>query len=138
MSYSKILSPGQIESLTVYIFFVVVIVGLQLYADHINATTSALSLVTTIPLLLAFTLPSRVLSVYWKIISVFLAMVITALYFGVSWPQRYVLGDDGYYTIVNDSVGLSSYTSFVCIIALLFLFVVLFYKVKVKKTAAFD
>jgi len=127
----------QKESLFVTVFFVIITSGLSFYSTQIGTTVNSSSIIIAIPLLLGFTLPSKVLSIVWKTISVFLCLMITACYFGVAWPQRWVLGSDGYYEIVNAS-GLFPYVNYICIISILYVAIVIYYKIKIKKVTAYD
>jgi len=130
--------PHLKDSLIVFIFCIIPTIGIYFYSEYVESARNSISIIIVVPFLLMYTLPSKVLPIIWKITGVFLSLAITACYFGTAWPQKFVLMPNGYYTVADDPVGLFPYVNIICIISLLFLLLVFYYKFKIKKVSVFD
>jgi len=124
------------ESITTILFFLIATLSIYIYYYN-DPISYSITYVIAIPLLLGFTLPSKILPIIWKIIGVFLSLVATACAFGIIWPMGYVQMEDGYYALAGNH-GLFHHLEAVCIISFVFIALVLYHKLKVKKVSIFD
>ncbi|NLI62011.1 MAG: hypothetical protein GX362_01170 [Methanosarcinaceae archaeon] len=124
------------DTILICVFFVSLLGAVNIYASYIGSINFSVSLIFTVPWLMCFTIPSKVLSSIWKATASFLSMALVACYFGEAWPLVYKITNGDY--IVLNSTGLYGYLNILSIISILFVLLIIYYKVKIKKVSIYD